>query len=386
VKEEDFFPAASRSTPFSEERFRDLLRNRPQLKVSWKAIAGVAISSFFIWWVLRGEDLGEILIQVSGANPWYFSAAIFVSTAGFVIRAWRWKVLLHPLKESTRFRSRFASISVGFAANNILPARLGEVARALVLSLVESVPAAGAFGSLVVERFLDAVVLLSFFLLPMAFPSFPRVDGLLSGGVVGTLLQATFGMLAVFFLGMVALLISPESVVRVVEWFCRRLPDKVGRPIVTALEVFLQALKVLRHPVLLTKAVLWSYSFWLWHTLSFWLAFRAFGIDLGFEAAMFSMAAVGFAVAIPAAPGFFGTFQLGTDLALSGVYGVAEPTALAFSFGYHLGGFVPITIIGLYYASRLGFSLKDLRSSQPLLEGEAPVEAPGEATLVDREP
>lgn len=130
---------------------------------------------------------------------------------------------------------------------------------------------------------------------------------------------------------------------------------------VSGLETFLRALTVLRHPVLLTKAVLWSYAFWLWNGLSFWLAFRAFGIDLGFDAAVFTMAVVGFAVAIPAAPGFFGTFQLGTDLALSGVYDVPEPTALAFSFGFHLGGFFPITIIGLYCAWRMGFSLKEFR-------------------------
>ena len=129
---------------------------------------------------------------------------------------------------------------------------------------------------------------------------------------------------------------------------------------VGALESFLQALKVLRHPVLLTKAVVWSYVFWLWHGLSFWLGFKAFGIDLGFAAAVFTEAVVGFAVAIPAAPGFFGTFQAGADFALSGVYGVAEASALAFAFGYHLGGFFPITIIGLYYAWSIGFSMKDL--------------------------
>ena len=342
------------------------------MKVSWKAIAGIGISTFLIWWVLRGEDLGEILAQISNANPWYFAAAIFVGTAGFVVRAWRWKVLLHPLKADTRFHSRFAGISVGFAANNVLPARLGELARALVLSLLEPVPVSGAVGSLVVERFLDSLVLLSFLLVPMAFPSFPDVEGVLSGGVVGTLLQATFGMLAIFFLGLVALLVYPKPVVRLVAWSCQRLPENMGRRINAALKTFLQALKVLRHPALLTKAVLWSYSFWLWHAFSFWLGFKAFGIDLGLEAVMFTMAVVGFAVAIPAAPGFFGTFQLGTDLALSGVYGVAEPTALAFSFGYHIGGFFPITIIGLYFASRLGFSLKELRGNQGALgEGGA---------------
>ena len=155
--------------------------------------------------------------------------------------------------------------------------------------------------------------------------------------------------------------------VRVVEGFCRRLPGRIGPRIVSGLEAFLEALLVLRHPVLLTKVILWSLAVWLWQGLSFWLAFRAFGIDLGFDAAVFTMAVAGFAVAIPAAPGFFGTFQLGTDLALSGVYDVPEPAALAFSFGFHLGGFIPITIIGLYYASRLGFSLKELRSSEVML-------------------
>ena len=328
----------------------------------WKAVAGVGVSAFLIWWVLRGEDPGEIVAQISSANPWYFSAALLVGTAGFFVRALRWKVLLHPMKADTRLRSRFSSVSIGFALNNIFPARLGEFARAFALSKMEPVPFSGAFGSLVVERFLDSIVLVSLFLVAMALPSFPGAEELLSGTVGGAVLRTTFGMLAIFLMGLVALLVLPGPLVLAVEKLCRHLPRGVGPRMVSALETFLESLKVLRHPVLLTKAVLWSYAFWLWQGLSFWLALRAFSIDLGFDAAVFTMAVVGFAVAIPAAPGFFGTFQLGTDLALSGVYGVAEPTALAFSFGYHLGGFFPITIIGLYYAWRLGFSLKEFRT------------------------
>jgi len=337
------------------------------LKVSWKAVVGIAVSGFFIWWVLRGEDPSEIIAQISRANPWYFLASVFVGTAGYFIRALRWKILLSPLKADTRLRSRFSGISIGFAVNNLIPARVGELARAFALSRLEPIPVSGAFGSLVVERFLDSIVLVTLFLVPMALPSFPGAEGLL-GGTVGILLRTTFGMLAVFLAGLVAILIFPEPLVRAVERLCRRLPGESGPRVVAALETFLQALKVLRHPVLLTKAVLWSYGFWIWHTFSFWLGFKAFGIDLGFEAAAFTMAVVGFAVAIPAGPGFFGTFQLGTDLALSGVYGIAEPTALAFSFGYHLGGFFPITIIGLYYAWRLGFSVSDLGGSKGMLD------------------
>ena len=327
--------------------------------MGWKAALGIGVSAFFIWWVLRGEDPGEIVRQISQANPWYFLASVFVGTAGYFVRALRWKVLLHPLKPDTALRSRFAGVSIGFAVNNIFPARLGEIARAFALTRVEPITLSGSVGSLVVERFLDAIVLVTLFLVPMALPSFPGADGLLSGAF-GGMLRGTFGLLAIFLVGLVALLIFPEPIVRMAERFFLRLPGNRGPRMVVALESFLRALKVLRDPGLLTKAVAWSYAFWLWHGLSFWLGFKAFGIDLGFAAAVFTEAVVGFAVAIPAAPGFFGTFQLGADLALSGVYGVAEPSALAFAFGYHLGGFFPITIIGLYYAWSIGFSVKDI--------------------------
>ena len=329
------------------------------MRMGWKSALGIGISAFFIWWVLRGEDPGEIIAQISQANPWYFLASMFVGTAGYFVRALRWKVLLHPLKPDTALRSRFAGVSIGFAVNNIFPARLGEIARAFALTRVEPITVSGSLGSLVVERFLDTIVLVTLFLVPMALPSFPGADGLLSGAL-GGILSVTLGLLAIFLAGLVALLIFPEPIVRLAERFFVRLPGGWGPRMVVALESFLRALKVLRHPVLLTKAVVWSYVFWLWHGLSFWLGFKAFGIDLGFAAAVFTEAVVGFAVAIPAAPGFFGTFQLGVDLALSGVYGVAEPSALAFAFGYHLGGFFPITIIGLYYAWSIGFSVRDV--------------------------
>ena len=331
--------------------------------MGWKAAFGIGVSAFFIWWVLRGEDPAEIINQVSQANPWYFLASVFVGTAGYFVRALRWKVLLHPLKPDTALRSRFAGVSIGFAVNNVIPLRLGEIARALALTRVEPITLSGSLGSLVVERFLDAIVLLTLFLVPMTLPSFPGADGLLSG-TFGAMLLGTFGLLAVFLVGLVALLIFPEPLVRLVERLFARSPGQWGPRVVDALESFLRALKVLRHPILLIKALVWSYAFWLWHGLSFWLGFKAFGIDVGFAAAVFTEAVVGFAVAIPAGPGFFGTFQLGADLALTGVYGVPEPAALAFAFGYHLGGFFPITIIGLYYAWSIGFSVTDIRGAE----------------------
>ena len=102
----------------------------------------------------------------------------------------------------------------------------------------------------------------------------------------------------------------------------------------------------------------------------------AYGIHVSYSAALFVNAIVGFAVGVPAAPGFFGTFHAGARMGLS-VYGVPPASTLAFAFGFHLGGFFPVTFIGLYYAWRLGLSLKDVEQAEELVE-EAVEEAHGE--------
>ena len=227
------------------------------MRTGWRLALGIGVSGFFIWLVLRGVDPAEVIEQISQANVWYFLASIFVGTAGYFVRALRWKVLLHPLKPDTALRSRFAGVSIGFAINNLIPARVGELARAFALTRVEPITLSGSVGSLVVERFLDSIVLVTLFLVPMALPSFPGAEGFLSGAV-GALLSTTFGLLAIALAGLIGVLIFPEPIVRLAERLFVRLPGGWGPRMVGALESFLQALKVLRHPVLLIKAVVWE--------------------------------------------------------------------------------------------------------------------------------
>ena len=51
------------------------------------------------------------------------------------------------------------------------------------------------------------------------------------------------------------------------------------------------------------------------------------------------------------------------EIALTDIYGVAAASAIGFAFGWHLGGFIPITLMGLWYARRIGLSMRDLRGS-----------------------
>jgi 4-diphosphocytidyl-2C-methyl-D-erythritol kinase len=355
------------------------------MKLDWKAVLGIAITVFLLWFVLREVPYGDVLDHVRAGDMRLLAAAVGVATAGFVIRAMRWRVLLAPLREDTTLHNRFAAVSIGFMANNLLPARIGEFARAYALSRLEPVSASGAFGTLVVERVLDGLTLLAFLLFAVSWSTFPA-SGVLEGTAVGTAVDWVVFTLVVLTGGMIVLLLRPRPFVRIAERAAARLPGDFARPLVDALEAFLDSLDILRRPWLLLQAVLWSVGFWLFHGVSFYLGMLAFGIRPPdpFVAALFTEAVVGFGVAVPSAPGFFGTFHWAADWALSDVYGVESARSLAFAFGYHFGGWIPITFIGMWYAGKLGLSLGDVRSSEARVEAAVEADHPDAARLLNR--
>ena len=354
------------------------------MKIDGKAIIGIAVTAFLLWYILRDVPFVDVWANLRGVHWGLLLASIAVATAGFLIRALRWRVLLEPVLPRSSLRNRFAAVNIGFMANNLLPARIGEFARTYALSRVEPIPMSAALGSLVVERVLDALVLLAILLGAMASPAFPDSAGLGDGPLATALDAVVLGVFALIaVLG--ALIAFPRATVALAERAAVRLPTGFARPVVDALEAFLGSLAVLRSPRLLGLALLWSLGFWLWHGLSFWLGMLAFDIHAGPVAAYFTEAVVGFVVATPAAPGFFGTFHFGAGWALS-VFGVPDARALAFAFGYHLGGFIPVTVIGLYYAGRIGLSMGDVRASEVRVEEAVELEHPGAAGTLPRAP
>lgn len=329
------------------------------MKWDWKAILGIAISAILIWWVLKGVDLPSVWEEVRHARWDLLTAAVAVATSGFLVRALRWKLLLHPIRQGTSLRHRFAAVNIGFAANNLLPARVGEFARAWAISRLEPIPLSGALGSLVVERFLDGVAVFSLLLIPLLHPSFPS-DATLAGQSLSAVVATLVLLLGSILGGLLLLLLFPGPFLRAADGVGRFLPDRAARLLVDGLKSFVVGLEALRNPRLLTGALAWSLGFWAWNAVSFWLAMHAFGIQQGYPTALFVQAVIGIGVAVPSAPGFFGTFHAAAVIALVEVYGVGESATLAFAFGYHLGGFIPVTLMGLWYAGQLGFTMRDL--------------------------
>ncbi len=334
----------------------------------WKAVLGIAISVALLWWSFKDEDFGKIIAELRLANPWWFIASVAAATGVFWPRAWRWRTLLEPTYPGTTFRHRFRATCIGFMGNNLLPARIGEFARVFALSRMERVPIVAGLGSLVIERLFDAVFVVGLLFVALSLPGVPDI-----GAVRGANLQGIANTLAVliviaFILGALLVLFPKRSVGFFERYVARILPRGIRRPMVDALEAFLSGLGVLRSPRLLLSTAFQSAGLWLFNALGFYLGFKAFGIDINFAGALLVQSVIALAVSVPSGPGFFGVFEAGALLVLNQLYHIETERVLAFALGFHLGGFIPVTLMGLFYAWKLGISLKEVGKSEEVVE------------------
>jgi uncharacterized protein (TIRG00374 family) len=104
----------------------------------WQFWVGVLISIVFIWLALRGLRLEAFWDSVRGANYTWLIPGIGVYFIAVWVRAWRWHYLLGPIKKIPT-QTMFPITTIGYAGNNIYPARAGEVLRAVILKRKEGV-------------------------------------------------------------------------------------------------------------------------------------------------------------------------------------------------------------------------------------------------------
>lgn len=334
--------------------------------LSSRSLLGFAISGILLYFAFRKIDLGEVGRRIADADPFLYALAAVLATAVFWIRAWRWKSILEPALPGSAFHGRFAATTIGFMGNNLLPMRLGEFMRAYALTRIEPVPIVSAFTSLVIERLLDALFIVSFLFISMALPGFPGF------GVEGAMYTAAARGVAVFivlaFLLLGGFVVWPEPAVRVTESIARFLPRLVRRPLVDSLEAFLAGAGMLRRPRLISRALAWTVVLWLVNAAAFWTAFRAFDMNLNFTAALFFQSIIALAVSVPSAPGFFGPFELAAKLVLADMWGMDASHAMAMAGGFHIAGFIPVTLIGIYYARTINLSLREVKQSEERIE------------------
>jgi uncharacterized protein (TIRG00374 family) len=343
--------------------------------LGWKKWIGFLISFLFLGLVILNHDPGQLVdgILTGDAekilNPDLHPAEagrvlreiepvpIIIATAVslflFVIRALRWHYLLLP-KVRIRFMPLFSATMIGFMANNVLPARIGEFVRAYVLSKKENISTSSALATLAVERLFDAFCLLLIFIATFYLHTYP--DWVKKVGVVATLVF--FG----FFIGLVLIVIMPERFVRVLSGWSRILPGKFHKRIEGILVSFVEGLDSLKDKKLVLVIFVFSLVHWLLLGWAIGLGLKGFGITVPGIGPYFVTSVVCMGIAIPSAPGFVGTFQWSMVLGLS-VYSIPKDLSLPFSLVFHLILYVPTVVIGLIFFFKENLTWGEVRGT-----------------------
>ena len=326
-------------------------------RLGLRGALGIVLSAALLVWALWGIDFGEVSSSLARSNLALLLLSAVVATCTFPLRAIRWQIILSPVVARPPFGPLWRSTAIGVMVNNVVPARAGELARAFAVSReLPAISFSAAIASLAVDRVFDAVAILTLMMLATLDPAFPAGESLGRWAGIGVVLVA--GLLAALYL----VVFFPQRLVELFGALTRRAAPRLEARVRSMLLAFASGLGVLRHPGRFLAVLGWTLVHWLVNALAFWLAFVAVGIDVPASAALFLQGVIGFGVAVPSAPGFFGTFELSAVLGLA-VYGVSKSAAVTWAIGFHLLSFVPITAIGAWYFARLGMRFRDLGSA-----------------------
>lgn len=328
-------------------------------RFGWPTIVGIAITVPLLWWSLRGIHFGEVWEFMRTARTLPLLGTVVAILAVLPLRAMRWRALLSAEKQLPVIPLLHAT-TIGFAINNLLPARAGEIARAYAARKLTGVSFSSALVTIIVSRVLDGVTLFAL-LAGATLVGWLSTDAVVVGVPVGRIMQ-----LAVWIFGGLSLLgfsgiVFPKQLLAATRAVCRAVfRQTLANRIVNGLQTVLDSLSVLRSARRLITVLGWSFLLWGVNALSFYLCFLAFDMDVPWYGALVLQSLINFGLVIPSTPGFVGVFEAVTRASLA-IYAVPPGPAISYAVAYHFCAYLPVTLIGLWSLSRAHLHLSEIQ-------------------------
>jgi uncharacterized protein (TIRG00374 family) len=325
---------------------------REKLKLNIRFLLSLSISVVFILAILWITDIRQTIDALKMANYTYVPIAIVLSLLTNILRSYRWKYVLNPVR-SISIQSLFSGVAIGYMANNLLPARLGEIVRSYLIGKKEGISKSATLATIVVERLFDGVTLLLFLVLISVFFTIPlwvRQVGLLAA----TCLIAVSAFL-------ILLLFKKRIGIRVVQASVSFISPDLTHRAHRLLECFLDGLEVVKHKKDAMLALVFSILAWVVEAGTYYVVSLSFDLHLPLYVAVVTVAIVNFGILLPAAPGYLGTFEFFCISALS-LISIEKSVALSFALLLHAVLVLPITVGGIIYFMKEQFTLAELKA------------------------
>ena len=315
-------------------------------RLGFKFWVGIGVSVFFMALLLKKIDFRLLGVALRSVDYRFVLLAIALTFVSYFLRAVRWRYLLISVK-SIPLASLYSATIIGYMANNLLPARLGEFIRAYVLADREGLETPTVFASLVIDRLCDGFTVLLMLVVTLFTLKLPQGMGdaeqaLKIGGAFMFLLYC--GVLLFLLLLKRRTMLTLSLLGRLLKPF----PPRFSEKIIPLLGSFVAGIRISVRGGHICAVLASSLLIWTFCVLSVDVILQGFGIHLPMTASMFIMALLVFAVMVPASPGFIGTYHYACYKGLS-LFGIAESTSISIALLIHGCSFFPVVAAGFYH-------------------------------------
>jgi glycosyltransferase 2 family protein len=328
-----------------------------RLRTLTNFLLGIILTGILLYVAFRGTDFVSLWGIVQRVNfGWVLTAFPLLITSHY-IRAWRWQLLLVPVKDRISRRSAFSSLLIGYMANNIVP-RAGEIVRSYTLAKNENISKASTFGSVFLERMIDLISLLIG--LGLVFLMFQQtlVDHFPWWGILSVV---AILVTLLFIAAITMLLYKREIMLRIAYIFLFPFSDRIKQRGEEIFHSFVDGMMIIRQRNNLSSIIVLTVVMWLLYTLTAYLPLFAFDLSdtpVNITTGFVLTVVTSLSVIVPT-PGATGSYHSFTVEVLTRLYGMKREIALGYATLTHAVGYFSVICVGLYYVIRLKIRLSD---------------------------
>ena len=354
----------------------------------WHLWLGIAVSVvmllFLAWQVYQIDDPSGLIDELAGANYLFLIPAMAVYFVGVWFRAIRWQFLLNPLRYFP-VKRLYPVVVIGYAANNLLPMRLGELVRSYFLARQENFSASSALGSVAVERVFDGLTLIVLVAITVPWLLLMGEFDWTAGVSQGTATILAAAVLFVFggFLLLFTMLAAWQGFSDLVQRLLSMLPGRLGNLALRFYIAFAAALSILDSPRKHLALIALSLPIWFCEFVVYYLVSYTFNLGSYFDSAGTYLLAIALltatsnlATGIPSAIGGIGPFEVVAQQTLVAL-GVGVGVAVDYALVVHLVAlWLPVNAVGLAILWKQNLNLRQLVQAPHGDQGGAAADTP----------
>ena len=311
-------------------------------------VGGISIIGIYL--AFMGEDFDGLIHQIKQVNMSGITLGCFLLVTSCIVRAYRWKLIMDPV-EKIPLHDVFSATMVGYFGNGILAFRLGELLRAYSVTSGRHMSATQAFGTVIMERILDLLMVLLVFVL--LIPWFPfEHEGIRFAVYIFS--GITFAIILGIFLSWKLNLMGKVGDVAVLQ-------KGIGQKLFQALNKIFDGMVLIKNTDHAVEIILSSILLWGFYYAVTFIILSACDLNLGIVGTGIILVLGSIVIGIPALPGSAGTYDAGIKFSLIVVFEIASEKALTYAIVSHAVSYFPMVIIGMIYFMEGSVQIKDVK-------------------------